>query len=166
MADIPQDRTIYNLDIKSKQPIYNVDVVVVENYHNIDVQSVVENNVVVTKRHHEYHIDIINNRVVINNTDIAIGTVPFFKTKVINSDYIVDITEDAIIVRATQPVAITLPIAQNRIGKAIRIKNSSNYPVDIITNDFSTIDDNPSKKLYYIYESVLLVCDGTNWCIM
>jgi len=121
-----------------------------------------DNIVEVKTENREYNVDIIENRIVINNTDVPIGTMPYLRVSIVDEDHEILFTEDAIITNATKDISVTLPEALNRV----RIKNkSSGYAVNIITQNNETIDDEATAKIFYKNEALTFVSDGNNWCI-
>lgn len=80
---------------------------------------------------------------------------------------------DALIIvdyTATAPCTITIPSAQRRQGRRISIKdsggNAGTNNVTIATGGSETIDGAATAVLSTDYESVDLICNGTNWFII
>ncbi len=64
---------------------------------------------------------------------------------------------------------LTLPAASTATGKTYYIKRTDNTPANAVTidgNASETIDGATTYALYTQYESVVIVCDGSNWHVV
>lgn len=86
-----------------------------------------------------------------------------------NSALTLDNTHFAVICDASGGAfTITLPAASGATGRAYHIKkvDSSGNPVTVDGNANETIDGDPTKIINTQYDSMMIICDGSNWHII
>jgi len=119
----------------------------------------------------KFRIDDAQDNVVdtFDNLDYSIlSTSSGLAIQTISTNYTALTTDGAIFASASSGnVTVTLPAAANNSGQKLIIKktDSSANTVTIDGNASETIDESATKVLTIQYDSVVLVCDGSNWWV-
>lgn len=89
--------------------------------------------------------------------------------KHVNSDYAASLTDAVIFITPdNSDISITLPSATNSGGKRLVLKrrHEGEYSVTVFPQMSELIDGYHSISMNYMNESITLVSDNTNWCII
>ncbi len=87
----------------------------------------------------------------------------------VSSNTTLDSTYNVVLCTATSStITITLPASSSSSGKVYNIKkvDSSGNAIKIDANASETIDGDLTKSLNLQYESLTIICDGSNWHIL
>ena len=151
---------------------YYLEVAVNQNTNTIEVNPGTSPSVEVKLENNLHNIDVVDETIAITNTNKPLGSVPYSETSQVAGDYEVSVFEDVVMIidsevgTLSNTINITLHTAFDNLGKIIRIKNRTTKTVNIKTKNNETIDDLTSYDLLYKNESVTLLSDGNNWCIV
>jgi len=80
------------------------------------------------------------------------------------SDYTATSDDDVILCSGT--ITISLPVASGVSGKRLYIKNIGTGSITVDPNGTETIDGGTTAVIENQYESITIVCDGSNWHII
>ena len=151
---------------------YYLEVSVNQNTNIIEVNPEGNPSVEVKLESNLHNIDVVDETIAITNTNKPLGSVPYSETSQVAGDYEVSVFEDVVMIidsevgTPSNTINITLHTAFDNLGKIIRIKNRTAKTVKIKTKNNETIDDLSFYDLFYKNESVTLLSDGNNWCII
>lgn len=173
-VEVNLESNLHKIDVVDQATTSSVEVNLESNLHNIDVvDKTTAPYVEVNLGSNLHNIDIVDKTIAITNTNKPIGTIPYAETTIVTGDYSIDMLDDVVIVMdsgVTTPVGhhiiITLLEAIGNLGKIIRVKNKTMGSVKVVARNNETIDDLNEYNLFYKHESITLLCDGSNWCII
>lgn len=162
-----QNNVPVNVDVQPSINSHNIDIHVIQNFHAITIDSSHINNIDVHVTHHNISVDIIDNRLIYNvyNGD---QSAPDRSVKSIYATYYVTNNDDILLVYPTSShINIILPSATTHTNKTLTFKRKAGgYNVQITTIGNQTIDDETSYVLQFKNESITIISDNNNWCII
>lgn len=161
-----------NILVQPQLVSQNIDVRVIENSHIVQSYTTQTNGVDVISQQHFINVDIIDNRLIYNVTNHTYyfqGSGSARSVKKIYESYTIDGESDDVlfVYPSSSDITIILPSAASYINKTFTIKRrTGNYDIIISTQNNETIDDANSAYLLYKNESITIISDDDNWCII
>lgn len=106
-------------------------------------------------------------------TSAGVGTFEPKSTRAVTSKtttYTATLADDVILVDGSGAAwTLSLPAAASSTGKVLQVVRTDNTPANAVTidgNASETIQGATTRALYTQYESVTIVCDGSNWQVL